>query len=72
MVIEVLFNNVIKFCGHSKFLKKSYTALNRTVKLFVKQGFKMSKKMKSIVVNLTLFKVHINSLRGPMVVKGVV
>ena len=70
MVIEVVFDNVIKSCSHSKFKKKSYNALSCTVRLWVKQGFKMSKKIKSIVVTLTLLKVHVNPFRGPMVVKG--
>ena len=68
MVIEVVTNNAIKSCGD---LKKSYNARSCTVRQLVKQGFKMSKKIKSIVVTLTLLKVHVNPFRGPMKVKGV-
>ena len=71
MVIEVVFTNVIKSCSHSKF-KNSYNALSRTIRLLVKRGFKMSNKMKSIVVTLTLLKVHVNHFTGLIVVKGAV
>ena len=54
-----------------------YKARSRTVRILVKQGFKVSNKMMSTVVTLTLFKVHVNPLvtfvnpfTGPMVVKG--
>ena len=48
----------------------SYSALCCTVRLWVKQGFKMSNKIKSIVFTLTLLKVHVNPFTGPMLVKG--
>ena len=50
-----------------------YKARNRTVRILVKQGFKVSNKVSnkmSTVVTLTLFKVRVNPFTGPMVVKG--
>ena len=47
-----------------------YKARSRTVRILVKQGFKVSNKMMSTVVTLTLFKVRVNTFTGPMVVKG--
>jgi len=51
-------------------LKKGYKAHSYTLRIWVKQGFKVSNKMMSTVVTLTLFKVHVNHFIGPMVVKG--
>ena len=70
MVIEIVFTNIIESCGHSNLKKMSYNALCCTVRLWVKQGFKMSNKMKSIEVTLTLLKVLVNPFTGPMLVKG--
>ena len=50
--------------------KKGAIMLLVALKLSVKQGFKMSNKMKSMVVTLTLVKVHVNPFTGQMVVKG--
>ena len=44
MVIEVVFTHVSKSCGQSKFQKRSYKARSRTVRIWVKQGFKVSKQ----------------------------
>jgi hypothetical protein len=49
--------------------KKGAIMLLVALKQLVKQGFKMSNKMKSMVVTLTLLKVHVNPFIGPMVVK---
>ena len=68
-VIEVVITHVSKSCGQSK-LKKSYKARSCTLRIWVKQGFKVSNKIMSTVVTLTLFKVHVNPFTGPMVVKG--
>ena len=46
-----------------------YKTRSRTVRILVKQGFKVSNKMMSTVVTLTLFKVRVNPFTGPMVVK---
>ena len=46
-----------------------YKARSRTVRILVKQCFKVSNKMMSTVVTLTLFKVRVNPFTGPMVVK---
>jgi hypothetical protein len=51
-------------------LKRSFKAHSPTVRILVKQGFKVSNKMMSNVITLTLFKVHVNPFTGPMVVKG--
>ena len=69
MVIEV-FNHVSKSYAQSKFKKRSYKVRNRTVRIWVKQGFKVSNKILSTVVTLTLFKFHIKPFTGPMAVKG--
>ena len=64
MVIEVVFTNVSKSFGQSKFKKMSYKARSRTVRIWIKQGFKVSNKMMSTVVTLILFKVHVNPFTG--------
>ena len=47
-----------------------YKARSHTVRILVKQGFKVSNKMMLTVVTLTLFKVRVNPFTGPMVVQG--
>ena len=69
MVIVVVFSHVSKSCV-SKSFKKELQGCSRTVRIWVKQGFKVSNKMMSTVVTFNLFKVHVNPFTGPMVVKG--
>ena len=51
-------------------LKRSYKAHSLTERILVKQDFKVSKKMMSNVITLTLFKVHVNPFTGPMELRG--
>ena len=70
MVREVVLNHISKSCGQSKLKNQSYKARSCTVRLWVKHGFKVSNKMISTLVTLTLFKVHVNPFFGPIVVRG--
>ena len=55
MVIVVVFLMLVNLVA-IKVLKRSYKACSHTVRIWVKQGFKVSNKMMSTLVTLTPFK----------------